>query len=115
LGYPPLVTPTSQIVGSQAAFNVMLGRYVNVCREVKDLALGKFGRTPKPIDREFLARIAPGEQPVSGRYADQMTERLSDYRDKLEAAGYVNVSPEDVLSYALFPEVACQFFLSKQG
>ena len=110
LGYPSLVTPTSQIVGSMAAFNVMLGRYKMVPREVKDLARGKYGRTPAPIDPEILKVIVGDEPIINHRPADDIPPQMAKFRQELAEKGYPNASTEDVLSYAVFPEVALNFF-----
>ncbi|HEY3424511.1 MAG TPA: pyruvate carboxylase subunit B [Negativicutes bacterium] len=110
LGYPPLVTPTSQIVGSMAAFNVMLGRYKIVPREVKDLARGKYGRTPAPIDPEFLKTIVGNEPLITHRPADDIAPQLEILRRELGEKGYPSASIEDVLSYGLFPDIALKFF-----
>ena len=110
LGYPPLVTPTSQIVGSMSAFNVMLGRYKVVPREVKDLARGKYGRTPAPIDPEFLKTLIGDEEIITHRPADDIKPQMAALRQELADKGYPNASTEDVLSYAVFPEVALKFF-----
>lgn len=110
LGYPPLVTPTSQIVGSMAAFNVMLGRYKVVPREVKDLARGKYGRTPAPVDPVFLKSIIGDEQIITHRPANDLPPQMANLHKELAEKGYPNASVEDVLSYALFPEVALNFF-----
>lgn len=110
LGYPPLVTPTSQITGSMAAFNVMLGRYKVVPREIKDIVRGKYGRTPAPIDPEFRQLIVGDEPIITHRPADDIAPQLDNLRKELAEQGYPKASMEDVLSYALFPEVALQFF-----
>ena len=110
LGYPSLVTPTSQIVGSMAAFNVMLGRYKMVPREVKDLARGKYGRTPAPIDPEILKVIVGDEPIINHRPADDIPPQMAKFRQELAEKGYPNASTEDVLSYAVFPDVALNFF-----
>lgn len=110
LGYPPLVTPTSQITGSMAAFNVMLGRYKVVPREIKDIVRGKYGRTPAPIDPEFRQLIVGDEPIITHRPADDIAPQLENLRQALAEQGYPNASMEDVLSYALFPEVALEFF-----
>lgn len=110
LGYPPLVTPTSQITGSMAAFNVMLGRYKVVPREIKDIVRGKYGRTPAPIDPEFRKLIVGDEPVITHRPADDIAPQLENLRKALAEQGYPNASMEDVLSYALFPEVALEFF-----
>jgi hypothetical protein len=110
LGYPPLVTPTSQIVGSMSAFNVMLGRYKVVPREVKDLARGKYGRTPAPIDPEFLQSLIGDDELITYRPADDIEPQMATLRQQLAEKGYPNASTEDVLSYAVFPDVALKFF-----
>lgn len=110
LGYPPLVTPTSQITGSMAAFNVMLGRYKVVPREIKDIVRGKYGRTPAPIDPEFRKLIVGDEPVITHRPADDIAPQLEGLCKDLAEQGYPQASMEDVLSYALFPEVALQFF-----
>lgn len=111
LGYPSLVTPTSQIVGSMAAFNVMQGeRYKFVPREVKDLARGKYGRTPKAIEPEILKLILGDEPVIDHRPADDIEPQLDKYRQELADKGFPQASIEDVLSYAVFPEVALAFF-----
>lgn len=110
LGYPPLVTPTSQITGSMAAFNVMFGRYKVVPREVKDLARGKYGRTPAPINPEVAEQILAGEQLITHRPADDIAPQMESLKAALAEKGYPNASIEDVLSYALFPDVALKFF-----
>ncbi len=110
LGYPPLVTPTSQIVGSMAAFNVIMGKYKNVPREVKDLARGKYGRTPAPIAKEVADIILQGEEIITHRPADDIPPQLEGLKQALSEKGYPNASIEDVLSYAVFPDVALKFF-----
>ncbi len=110
LGYPPLVTPTSQIVGTMAVLNVALGRYKMIPREVKDLVAGKYGRTPAPIDPE-VKRLAIGNaEPITCRPADLIAPQLEKYRARLAEDGYPNASMEDLLSYISFPEVAKAFF-----
>lgn len=110
LGYPPLVTPTSQITGSMAAFNVMFGRYKVVPREVKDLARGKYGRTPAPINPEVADLILQGEQIIDYRPANDIAPQMDGLKKELAEKGYPNAPIEDVLSYALFPDVALKFF-----
>lgn len=110
LGYPPLVTPTSQIVGTMAVLNVALGRYKMIPREVKDLVLGKYGRTPAPIDPE-VKRLAIGNaEPITCRPADLIEPQLEKFRARLAEDSYPNASMEDLLSYISFPEVAKAFF-----
>ncbi len=110
IGYPPLVTPTSQIVGSMAAFNVMFGRYVSVPREVKDLARGKYGKTPAPLNPEVADKILQGEQIITYRPANDIAPQMESLTKELAEKGYPKASVEDVLSYALFPDVALKFF-----
>lgn len=111
LGYPPLVTPTSQIVGSMATFNVMLGeRYKIVPREVKDLARGKYGRTPLPVAAEVREKIIGSDPIIEHRPADDIAPQLESLKAQLAEKGYPNASIEDVLSYAVFPDVALEFF-----
>ena len=110
LGYPPLVTPTSQIVGTMAVLNVALGRYKMIPREVKDLVAGKYGRTPAPIDPE-VKKLAIGDQePITCRPADLLAPQLPKFRERLAEDGYPDASMEDLLSYISFPEVAKTFF-----
>ena len=110
LGYPPLVTPTSQIVGTMAVMNVALGRYKMIPNEVRDLIAGKYGRTPAPIDPE-VKKLAIGDQePITCRPADMIPPQLETYKQKLAQEGYPNASMEDLLSYISFPDVAKQFF-----
>ncbi|SDG27718.1 oxaloacetate decarboxylase, alpha subunit [Selenomonas sp. WCT3] len=114
LGYPPLVTPSSQIVGTMATFNVMSGqRYKMVPKEFKDLARGKFGRTPVAVDRDFLTKtlgIAPEDIIEDCSVEDAKAKTFAEFEAELKEKGYLNPSEEDVLSYALFPQVAEEFF-----
>ncbi len=113
MGYPPLVTPTSQIVGSQAVQNVLTGeRYKNVGAEIKAYCRGEYGKTPAPIDPEVRAKILGGLKPVEGRFADTLP---SDTFEQAEAKmGSDARCEEDVLSYILFPEVAERFFTKRR-
>jgi pyruvate carboxylase subunit B len=110
LGYPPLVTPTSQIVGSQAFLNVLHGeRYKVVTKEVKDYVKGLYGRPPAPIKEEVLRKVLGDEEPIYHiRPADLLEPELERIREEAIKAGAK--SEEDVLSYALFPLVAKEFF-----
>jgi len=110
LGYPPLVTPTSQIVGSQAFLNVLHGeRYKVVTKEVKDYVKGLYGRPPAPIKEEVLRKVLGDEEPLYHiRPADLLEPELERIREEAIKAGAK--SEEDVLSYALFPLVAKEFF-----
>ena len=116
-GYPPLVTPTSQIVGTQAVFNVILGeRYKMVTKEFKGLVHGDYGKTPAPIRPEFTKKILGDEQPITCRFADTLAPEMD--KLKAEAAKWAT-QEEDVLTYAMFPQVAPKFFdkrnAKKQG
>ena len=107
-GYPPLVTPTSQIVGTQAVFNVILGeRYKMVTKEFKGLVHGDYGKTPAPISAEFTKKILGDEQPITCRFADTLAPEMD--KLKAEAAKWAT-QEEDVLTYAMFPQVAPKFF-----
>lgn len=98
------------MIASMAAFNVMLGRYKIVPKEIKDLVLGKYGRTPAPIDAEIQQLIIGDQQPISHRPADDILPQLETLKQELPERGYPAAPIEDVLSYALFPEVALDYF-----
>lgn len=107
-GFPPLVTPTSQIVGTQAVFNVILGeRYKTVTKEFKGIVRGEYGKTPVEIDSEFRKKIIGDEQPITCRPADLLKPELEKLRE--EAKPFTE-QEEDVLSYAQFGAVAEKFF-----
>ncbi|RMA93256.1 sodium-extruding oxaloacetate decarboxylase subunit alpha [Hydrogenothermus marinus] len=109
LGYPPLVTPTSQIVGTQALLNVLQGgRYKVVTKEVKDYVKGLYGRPPAPIKPEIIGKIIGDEEIIQVRPADLLEPELDKCTKEAYEAGAK--SPEDVLSYCLFPSVAKEFF-----
>ena len=109
VGYPPLVTPSSQIVGTQAVFNVLMGeRYKTCTKEFKDIVLGKYGKTPVAIDPEFAKTIIGDQEPITHRPADDLAPELDKLRAEIPA-GYLE-QDEDVLSYALFDKVALKFF-----
>ena len=109
MGYPPLVTPTSQLVGTQAVQNVLAGeRYKNVGAEMKAYCRGEYGKTPAPIDPEVKAKILGDEQPIQGRYDATLP---ADTFEKAQAQlGADARCEEDVLSYIAFPQVAESFF-----
>ncbi len=109
LGYPPLVTPTSQIVGTQALLNVLQGeRYKIVTKETKDYVKGLYGRPPAPIKPDIIKKIIGDEQPIQVRPADLLEPELEKCEKEAREAGARN--EEDVLSYCLFPQVAKEFF-----
>ena len=114
MGYPPLVTPTSQLVGTQAVQNVLAGeRYKNVGAEMRAYCRGEYGKTPAPIDPEVQAKILGNEKPIQGRYADTMpTDTFEKAQEKL---GGTARCEEDVLSYVAFPEVAEKFFEKRRA
>ncbi len=107
-GYPPLVTPTSQIVGTQSVLNVLSGeRYKMVTKEFKGLVRGDYGQTPVPIEESFRKQIIGDEEPITCRPADLLKPELDELRTKISK--YME-QDEDVLSYALFDQVATKFF-----
>lgn len=109
LGYPPLVTPTSQIVGIQAVLNVLNGeRYGNVTKEVKEYIKGFYGRPPAPINDEVVHKIIGDEERITVRPADLLEPQLEKCRKEAEEKGIVK-KEEDVLTYALYPQVAVKF------
>ena len=113
LGYPPLVTPTSQMVGVQAVTNVLQGeRYKKVSKEVKAYCRGEYGRTPAPIDPEIKKLILGDEKPIEGRYADSLAPIVEPTREKL---GDLAKSDEDVLSYIAFPNLAEKFLEERKA
>jgi oxaloacetate decarboxylase alpha subunit len=108
MGYPPLVTPTSQIVGSQATLNVLTGeRYKLITKETRECVLGKYGKLPAPIDPDLLAKVSKEEEVIDCRPADLLEPEWD--RVVKECEGKCS-SESDMLSYALFPKVALQFF-----
>ena len=108
LGECPLVTPSSQIVGTQAVFNVLMGeRYKMVTKETRDVLSGKYGATAKPFNAEVQKKVIGDTEPITCRYADLLENEL-DTLEK-EIAPYKE-QDEDVLTYALFPQVAMDFF-----
>lgn len=113
LGYPPLVTPTSQIVGTQAVFNVISGeRYKMVSAETKDVLRGKYGKLPAEPNPEVVKKVLGDEKPITCRPADLIKPELASYREEIKE--YIE-QDEDVLSYALFPQVALNYFKYRQA
>ena len=113
LGYPPLVTPLSQMVGVQAATNVLVGeRYKNISKEVKAYLRGEYGRAPGKINEELQKKVLGDEKPVTCRYADLLEPEF----DKIKAQlGDTARCDEDVLSYIAFPQVAEKFFAARKA
>lgn len=109
LGYPPLVTPTSQIVGIQAVMNVLGGeRYQNVSKEVKEYLKGYYGKPPAPLNEEITHQIIGDEERITIRPADLLKPELEKYRKEGKEKGLIK-KEEDVLTYALYPAVAIKF------
>lgn len=107
-GFPPLVTPTSQIVGTQAVFNIITGeRYKTVTKEFKGMVRGEYGKTPVEIDPEFQKKICGDEAPINCRPADLLEPEFENM--KSECAEWIE-QEEDILTYAMFPKVAPKFF-----
>ena len=109
VGFPPLVTPTSQIVGTQAVLNVLMGeRYKMVTKEMKDLVAGKYGKTPAPISDEVAEKIlGANAERITCRPADLIPPELAETKKK---CAFYEQQPEDVLTYAMFPKQAEDFF-----
>lgn len=114
MGYPPLVTPTSQLVGTQAVQNVLSGeRYKNVGAEMRAYCRGEYGKTPAPIDPEVKAKILGDEKPIQGRYAETLPADA--FEKAQEQLGADARCEEDVLSYIAFPQVAESFFEKRRA
>lgn len=113
LGYPPLVTPTSQIVGTQAVLNVICGeRYKMISNETKGIVRGEYGKTPAPISDEIRKKIIGDEKPITCRPADKIPAELDKYKEEMKQ---YSEQDEDVLSYALFGQVAEKYFKQRQA
>jgi len=111
LGFPPLVTPLSQMVGTQAVFNVLTGeKYKMVPKEIKDYVKGLYGSSPAPIKDEIKKKIIGDAEVITQRPADLIEPQLEKYKKEI---GDLATTPEDVLSYVLFPQVAKKFFEDK--
>ena len=112
LGYPPLVTPTSQLVGTQAVLNVISGkRYSIVPKEIKDYVRGLYGKPPAPIDPKIKKKIIGDEEPITGRPADLLEPALENIPDDVKP---LIESEEDKITYALFPKQAVEFFKKRK-
>jgi oxaloacetate decarboxylase alpha subunit len=108
LGYPPLVTPTSQIVGTQAVLNVIMGeRYKMITKETKAYVKGEYGRPPVEIKEDIRKKLIGDDEPITCRPADLIAPAMDEYRNAIKA--YIE-QEEDILTYALFPQVAEAFF-----
>ncbi len=113
LGYPPLVTPMSQMVGVQATNNVLCGeRYKNISKEVKAYCRGEYGTSPAPINPDVMKKALGDEQPIVGRYADTLEPVFEKTKEELKG---VARSDEDVLSYILFPQVTEKYFDARKA
>ncbi|AYK14581.1 MAG: sodium-extruding oxaloacetate decarboxylase subunit alpha [Methanosarcina flavescens] len=109
LGYPPLVTPTSQIVGTQAVLNVLMGeRYKVIPKEVKDYVRGLYGRPPAPISPEIIGKVIGDEEPIHCRPADLLKPEYEKRKKEAEEIGIAK-SEEDILTYILYPAIAPKF------
>jgi len=112
-GFPPLVPPTSQIVGTQAVLNVLSGeRYKMVTKESKGLLRGEYGQLPAPVNEEVRKKAIGDDEVITCRPADNIAPELEKYREETKD---IAKSEEDVLSYALFPQVASKFFDVRDG
>lgn len=116
MGFPPLVTPTSQIVGVQAVMNVIAGRYKMITKEVKDYFYGLYGQPPAPVDPEIRAKALKGyergQTPIDGRPGDILQPELSKAREALTG---ISDRMEDILIYALYPMTGLEFLKKKYG
>jgi oxaloacetate decarboxylase alpha subunit len=110
MGYPPLVTPTSQLVGTQATLNVLMGRWKVVPKEIRQYLLGYYGRPPAEVDREIQKQVIGEEVPISCRPGEVLPAELEEAE---KAISPWVLQPEDVLSYVLFPAVAKDFLVRK--
>ena len=111
-GYPPLVTPTSQIVGTQAVMNVLMGRYKTFPKNSKALLRGEYGRLPAPVNEDVRKMAIGNDKVITCRPADLLEPELEKYRKELGDRAH---QKEDVLSYALFPEIAIKYFDWRDG
>ncbi|MGL5917687.1 MAG: oxaloacetate decarboxylase subunit alpha, partial [Cetobacterium sp.] len=103
LGFPPLVTPLSQMVGTQAVFNILTGeRYKMVPKEIKDYVKGLYGKSPSPVSEKIKNKIIGEEEVFTGRPADLLRPEYEDIKKEI---GELAKTPEDVLMYAMFPQI----------
>ena len=110
MGYPPLVTPLSQMVGVQAVSNVLMGKYKNIGKEIQAYIRGEYGRSPGQIDPELVKRVLGDEKPMEGRYAETLEPQFEKMKEQLKGLARCD---EDVLSYISFPQVAENFFAQR--
>ncbi|MBT7372002.1 MAG: sodium-extruding oxaloacetate decarboxylase subunit alpha, partial [Gammaproteobacteria bacterium] len=122
LGFIPLVTPTSQIVGTQAVINVLLGeRYQNIAKETEGVLKGEYGATPAPVNAELQARVLDGAEPVTCRPADLLVPEFEHLKAELLEQGkekslmFAENIDDDVLTYALFPQVGLKFLANRDN
>ncbi|MBD3894599.1 sodium-extruding oxaloacetate decarboxylase subunit alpha [Halomonas sp. ML-15] len=124
LGFIPLVTPTSQIVGTQAVMNVMMGeRYKSISKEVQALLKGEYGAAPAPYNKELQERVLKGEEPITCRPADLLKPEMERLRDELKAKAKdegIRLEQgereiDDVLTYALFPQIGLKFLKNRDN
>ncbi len=112
MGYPPLVTPLSQMVGVQAATNVLVGeRYKNISKEIVAYIRGEYGHPPGDIDPDLIKKVLGDEKPITGRYAESLAAGMEQGK---KDAGPLAKNVDDVLSYIVFPQIAEKFFESRQ-
>ena len=114
MGYPPLVTPSSQIIGSQAVLNVLFGRYVRISNQLKDLVLGLYGKTPLPIDPELTAKILKnykrGQEPITDRPANSLPPEIEEAKKATSGLAYTD---EDLLGWIIFPATMGEYLQKK--
>jgi pyruvate carboxylase subunit B len=113
LGYPPLVTPTSQIVGTQAALNIITGeRYKSITNEVKNYFMGEYGKAIGEVNKDIMAKAIGNEKPFEGRPADRIKPEINTLKVKVEDLAQ---NEEDLLTYAMFPDLATNFLKERNA
>jgi oxaloacetate decarboxylase alpha subunit len=112
LGYPPLVTPMSQMIGVQAATNVLLGeRYKSISKEVKSYIKGEYGKAPGEINADLMKKVLGDEKPIKNRFADTLEPEFEKAKNEVKSLAK---SDEDILSYILFPQIAEKFLKERE-